>query len=1050
MSEMFDRLRAALADRYALERELGRGGMATVYLARDLKHDRPVAIKVVGHDLSAQLGTERFLREIKTAAQLNHPNVLPLYDSGEAGGLLFYVMPFVEGGSLRDRLDREGQLAIDLALKVAQEVADALHHAHEQGIVHRDIKPENILFLSGRPVVADFGIARAVSAAGGDQMTQTGMAVGTPAYMSPEQAAGDPNVDGRSDIYALGCVLYEMLSGHPPFMGRNPREIIARHTMDAVPPLRTARPTISDHLDQTVTRALAKVPADRFATARELSEALAGRLAARTQPALSRILEGLIRGKALAVVGGYAAFTLVVWLLMGWVASRFSLSPHLPTFALAALGFLLPAAAVVGYRVGNRGVRWRAVHTAGVSANVVVAAVALLGLFGGKDLGAATVAVTLTDEEGTSVQRRIPKAEFRKRLGIFYFDADSADRVARDLAYGIPEALAIDLLQDLYIDLRSPASFRDRLREEGRRDLTGVSLSLAREIASEQWREHFVKGTVRTDNGEIVVTMTVYETASGNIVSRSEVRGSDPLAMVDQLTTDILGEIKVPEGYAGKAPDLPAAEVLTGSRAAFGYFAQAQEALVVQDDWPRAAELLEQAVAEDPDFAFAQYELYIVYVYQNRAQEGRGALQVAVDRSFRLPERMRNQVKANYYEMRREPDKMYAVIEMNAELFPTDVQALGALIQIQAMRGQRREAIATAQRILAVDPNQHDYLRAIADLHQSLGESDQAIEHYRRYTELNPNDRRGFRGLGSVRESQGDHAGAREAYARMGLLDPGDVTATLDLADLDLAIGEFDRARNGYENALRDARTGPDSIAVFGGLARFHAVRGQIRDGLRYQERAWDERAKIGPPIQVMIDRLRGLGDYIAAGDTARGLALLEEWGGQLQPPFDAFRPLGDLDVALELEQPDRIDSAAAAMERVVDQFSYEFLRPAVVFARGQAHYLRAEFREAIANWERERELRPGNPTVPRQLGQAYRGLRDFRKAEETLNEARRIRPADPRTFYEIALLDEARGRRADAITNLRAALEIWADADPSYKWARRAREKLTELEGAR
>ena len=277
MSQLFDRLKSALADRYAVERELGQGGMATVFLAQDLKHERRVAIKVMGHDLAAQLGADRFLREIKTAAQLNHPNILPLYDSGEADGLLYYVMPFVDGGSLRDRLDREGALPLEDALRIAQEVADALHTAHASGIIHRDIKPENILFIAGRPVVADFGIARAVRAAGGENLTQTGMAVGTPAYMSPEQAAGDPHLDGRSDVYALGCVLYEMLAGRPPFTGRNAMEVLARHTMDAVTPVRTARPTVPPNVDETVLRALAKVPADRFATAREFAEAVAGR-----------------------------------------------------------------------------------------------------------------------------------------------------------------------------------------------------------------------------------------------------------------------------------------------------------------------------------------------------------------------------------------------------------------------------------------------------------------------------------------------------------------------------------------------------------------------------------------------------------------------------------------------------------------------------------------------------------------------------------------------------------------------------------------------------
>jgi eukaryotic-like serine/threonine-protein kinase len=276
MPELEERLRTALADRYALERELGRGGMAVVFLARDPRHDRAVAIKVLRHEIAAALGAERFLREIQFAAKLQHPHILPLYDSGAAGDLLYYVMPYVEGESLRQRLDRETQLPLDDALAITRQVASALAYAHRHDVVHRDIKPENILLESGEAVVADFGIARAITAAGGDNLTQTGMAIGTPLYMSPEQALGEGALDGRSDLYSLGCVLYEMLAGHPPFLGGTAQAILARHTVDPVPPLRTARATVPAAVELALGRALAKLPADRYATALQFAEALGG------------------------------------------------------------------------------------------------------------------------------------------------------------------------------------------------------------------------------------------------------------------------------------------------------------------------------------------------------------------------------------------------------------------------------------------------------------------------------------------------------------------------------------------------------------------------------------------------------------------------------------------------------------------------------------------------------------------------------------------------------------------------------------------------------
>jgi TolB-like protein len=275
MTEVVARLSAALADRYVIERELGRGGMATVYLARDLKHDRLVALKVLAPELAATVGHERFLREIAIAAKLHHPNILGLLDSGDAEGLLFYVMPYVEGESLGDRLEREQQLPLDEALRITRDVANALSHAHSLGIVHRDIKPDNILLAGGHTVVADFGIAKAVTEAGGETLTETGLAVGTPAYMSPEQAAGRKGVDARTDIYSLGCVFYHMVVGEPPFTGPSAQAVLARHAIDPVSPLSTVRSTVSPGIDQAVMKAMAKVPADRHATALQFAEEVA-------------------------------------------------------------------------------------------------------------------------------------------------------------------------------------------------------------------------------------------------------------------------------------------------------------------------------------------------------------------------------------------------------------------------------------------------------------------------------------------------------------------------------------------------------------------------------------------------------------------------------------------------------------------------------------------------------------------------------------------------------------------------------------------------------
>jgi tRNA A-37 threonylcarbamoyl transferase component Bud32 len=318
MTAVPDRLAAALSDRYRIERELGQGGMATVYLAEDLKHKRRVAVKVLKPELAAVLGAERF-QEITTTAALQHPHILPLFDSGEADGFLYYVMPFIDGETLRTKLNRETQLSVQESVRIATDVASALHYAHTHGVIHRDIKPENILLHDGRPVVADFGIALAVSAAAGGRMTETGMSLGTPHYMSPEQATAEKEITGRSDVYSLASVLYEMLTGEPPHMGKSAQQIIMKIIAEPVKPVTDLRKSEPPHVADAVAQALEKLPADRFTSAAEFAAALGGEGGTATRrPMSQRVATGPQAVRTSGLLGMLAAALLLTAGLAVW------------------------------------------------------------------------------------------------------------------------------------------------------------------------------------------------------------------------------------------------------------------------------------------------------------------------------------------------------------------------------------------------------------------------------------------------------------------------------------------------------------------------------------------------------------------------------------------------------------------------------------------------------------------------------------------------------------------------------------------------------------
>ena len=339
-------LQVALADRYRVERELGRGGMATVYLAHDLRHDRPVALKVFHPELAAAL-RERFLLETRVAAKLSHPHILTVHDSGDSAGLLWYTMPVVDGESLRHRMRRERQLPVEEAVRLVRTVAEALDFAHAHGVVHRDIKPENILLFGNEAMVADFGIALAMGALGQDRLTETGLSLGTPAYMSPEQACAEPEIDGRTDIYSLGCVLYEMLAGEPPYTGPTPQAVLARRLTDPAPRLRTIR-DVSESLDQAIRRALAKNAADRFATAGDFARAIAEAVTSAPGTGVSGLAAPAARRRSPKAFAG--ALLMALALGLAWIAYNRSATAVPPAQTqLAVLPFSVPGAGTFAY-----------------------------------------------------------------------------------------------------------------------------------------------------------------------------------------------------------------------------------------------------------------------------------------------------------------------------------------------------------------------------------------------------------------------------------------------------------------------------------------------------------------------------------------------------------------------------------------------------------------------------------------------------------------------------------------------------------------------------
>ena len=862
MPDLLACLQVALAGRYTIERELGRGGMALVYLARDSKHGRPVALKVLRPELAAALGAERFLREIEIAAQLTHPHILPLHDSGKADDFLYYVMPYVEGESLRTRLNQEKQLPVDDALQVAREVADALSYAHSHNVVHRDVKPENILFEAGHAVVSDFGIARAITAAGTHKLTETGTAVGTPAYMSPEQASGEGPIDGRSDTYALGCLLYEMLAGEPPFTGPSPQAVLARHTLDPPPPLRTVRKTVPPAVEQAIMKALEKVPADRFQTTAQFAAALA--------PAAS-----------------------------------------------GRLGLTVVQAA-----------HWAKRHRAGL-----------------------VLATLFTTTAVAAVARWLPGPGFAPRDWILLADLEneSGDSV---FDRSLKAALAVAIAQSRYVNVLSSTRVHEALQRMRRDSVPGVDEALAREVALREGVKAVVVPAIARVDTTYLLTAKLVDPSTGNTLAAigAPARGkNNVLKALDDLSRQLrrsLGESTA--SIRQRSIDLPRAS--TASFEALKRFAEAAEARTA-GRWREAEMLLNEAIALDPEFAWAHAELGDLLYWTNNQPAGDVHFRTAFGLTGRLPER----------------EQMW-------------VRSL-----IAGARGDKAEAIRLLRVYLREYPDDDRAWFSLGRAFQTSGRFQEAIAAYRKAVAIDPHDSRAYVDIGVCFDFSGRAAEALAAFDTAFSIVPGAKTRVDgDLnrmyGFLYLELGDSARARQVFDLMLGgDAEQRGNGLRS---LALLEMYYGRYATAIRHLTEAlvWNRAANA--PVSEFRNRLYLTTAYRAKGQTRaveRELRAAESLAQSHPfPPVFLINLGHQLVLSGHLERARKVlkmMAAASNVESPLDQAVVRQVKGEIALAEGK----HTEALETLELAQRE-----GWNTIWEALARAYFFTRDWARAEST------------------------------------------------------------------
>ena len=744
-------VKRALAERYRVERVLGEGGMATVYLAEDLKHHRKVAVKVMRPELAATLGAERFLREVQIAAQLSHPHILPVHDSGEASGILYYVMPYVEGMTLRERIEAAGQLPVDEALRLAREIAEALAYAHARGIIHRDIKPGNVMLHSGHALVADFGIARALEESG-EALTKTGLAVGTPQYMAPEQAGGERGVDGRADVYAVGAVLYEMLAGEPPFTGPTSRAVVMRSMTEAPRPITATRAGLSPTVEGVVLKALAKSPADRYAGADTMVQAI------------DRALDG-VRSGASAVATGAGPTAVQVWGLFAlgsaaMLALVYALLRrwNLPVWTLGFAGLLIAIGAVVlvvtgrvearrrsGGRIGSldRWFTWRNAVLGGGAALLMWAAVAtgfaLQGPIGADGGDRTRVAIIPFENQGTAEDA--------------YFADGISDEVRGKLAQ--VEGLTV-------IASSSAAQYRQ-------------STKTPQEIARELGVGYLLVGRVRWSGttGGTRRVQVVPELVSGVTGATAWQQTFDSDASdAFQVQSRIAAEVAAALGtQLGAREQRELARRPTSNASAYDLYLKARALTSVDANTQRqASALLEQAVALDSNFteAWAALARVLARVYSNGSRDpavGARARE-SMERALRLdPDgAVGHGAAARYYTLvETDAARGKAAAERAIEIAPNDAEILSIAAGVDARSGDAAAGIAKLERARELDPRSSAILAQLQQAYLLAHRSDEAIATGKASLALDPANLNVIEWQSLAHLAKGDLAGARAA-----------------------------------------------------------------------------------------------------------------------------------------------------------------------------------------------------------------------------------------------------------------------------------------------
>ncbi|MBU2693048.1 MAG: protein kinase [Candidatus Eisenbacteria bacterium] len=990
---------------YKVLKTLGQGGMGVVYLCRDERLKRDVAVKVLSDKYSQDpIYRQRFLTEAQSASALNHPNIITIYEIGTDQGRDFIAMEYVVGQSLDSILSARGALPVRELLDIGIQLAKGLAAAHPAGIVHRDLKPGNVIITpDGRVKILDFGLARQQESRGAApadtadeaatiaaSYTQPGMILGTPGFMSPEQARGGL-ADHRSDQFSLGCILHAMASGKAPFLGESIVDVLHGVLHKEPEPLDGARSDLPFGFIEVLQRCLQKRPEDRYPGA------------AAVEFALSNVKEALSSPSQVQTVPGVPSSR--------WHPRR--------KWALP-LGIAGALAAVL----------------------IILFAFGLLSR-------AKTMTVSVQDEEGHQIRREVPTAENRKRIGIFPFEVDHSDSTDVWLSFAVSDLLCWDLMQDYYlhidplIDLLGSSKYAEEAKKAGYPKVLGTPLHLKRQVAKASSCSHFVAGRVGAAADSFWMDVELYNIKSGRLQTDFHLAGTDFFALMDQMSLRLRRDLGVPESHLQEWPDLPLVAIATNSMTALEWISRATMTRDIDGDLDRAAEYLEKAVEADPACALAYWSLFYIYQYSNQGTPARtaGVINSLMTHISRIPEGLQFAVKAVYFQNQNEIDKMMAVIQMWRDLYPYDIRPLEILINLHRARGETDQVIATMQKLLELEPDSPQYLLQTGEELQRTGKYESARGYFEKYVERHPDDSKALLALGELLQALGEHAEAKRTIERAQIMTPQDPDIRAALAKCEYDLGNLTAWPTIVQSILTEPLSPDERLSATMELADYYELRGQNNKAAGICIEGLDAVGTSASTLWILLTQIDLARQLAKAGRREQSIEWLDKMKANAPLPYRTLVLLGPLEVYPELGDLTSAEAAADELETIIKAMNLELLRFKWMEAMGRIREKQGNFDEASDFFRRRIEISPAGVAPYRDLGRCYRKMGKFKEAGAALEVALKRAPYHPLTLLEMALTNEAMGRRVPALENLNRVLEIWADADSSFAPAQEARE---------